>query len=186
MINFMKLQKYFLTTLVGICTVSVALAADNSNYDSDYNTNPYYRSQEFSVDAFASGSLSEQGIKNLSGDRIRHDGRFGAGVGVNYFFCRYVGVGGEAYSEDTDRQFIDNASGNLILRYPIVQSGFAPYAFGGAGHEFDQVQQTFEQGGAGLEFRFLHDLGIFVDARYVFPERTENFALGRIGLRVNF
>jgi hypothetical protein len=145
-----------------------------------------YRAQEFSVDGFASGSLGQQYIDHISHNTLRHHGRFGAGVGVNYFFLRYLGIGGDMYSENTSGPFIDSASGNLIARIPIGDTGLAPYAFGGAGHEFDQVQQTFGQAGAGLEFRFTHYLGIFADARWVFPDKTRDYALVRAGVRVSF
>lgn len=199
----MKLSKYLCATAAGVfSTISLAIADDTANNSglsadsshhshhdsnsSDYDENPYYHAMEFSVDGFASGSLSEQGIRNLSGSRIRHDGKFGVGAGANWFFCRYLGVGGDLWSENTDRQFIDNASGNLIARYPIAHTGVAPYIFGGAGHQFDEVSQTFGQAGAGVEFRFAHHIGIFVDARYIFPDESDNFALGRAGFRFTF
>ena len=75
---------------------------------------------------------------------------------------------------------------NLIARLPILDTGVAPYIFGGGGYQFDEVAQKFAQGGAGLEFRFARHVGFFVDARYVFADRTQNYGLGRAGLRLNF
>ena len=146
----------------------------------------YYRANEFSVDAFASGSLGKQFITDFSGRTVRHHGRFGAGVGGNYFITRYFGLGGDVYSENTTGPFVDSASGNVFGRLPIGETGLAPYIFGGAGHQFDGVQQTFGQAGTGVEFRFTPHVGIFVDARYVFPDRTEDYGLVRGGLRVSF
>jgi hypothetical protein len=146
----------------------------------------FYRAQELSIDAFGSGSLSERTIAHISGNRINQNGRLGAGAGINYFFCRYVGVGGDAYTENTAHNFIDSASGNLIGRLPIGNTGIAPYIFGGAGHQFDEVEQTFGQAGAGIEFRFAQHIGFFVDARYVFPGKTDNYGVGRAGLRLSF
>lgn len=172
--------------------VGSAIGQNNSNnsppdtsFSSD-NRSSYYHAHEFSIDGFGSGSLGQQYIDHISRHTLRHDARFGAGVGVNYFFTRCLGIGGDAYSENTSGPFIDSASGNLIGRMPIGNTGLAPYIFGGAGHQFDQVQQTFGQAGAGLEFRFTRNLGLFVDARYVFPDQTENYGLARGGVRVSF
>jgi len=145
-----------------------------------------YRAQELSFDFFGTGTLGEQTIDHVSGDRIRHNGRLGAGIGANYFFCRYVGIGGDAYSEGTSHSFVYSTSGNLILRLPIGETGLAPYIFGGGGYQFDGVEQGFGQGGAGLEFRFTRNVGIFADARYVDADRSENYGVGRAGLRISF
>src|SRR5580698_230545 len=96
-----------------------------------------YRGQEFSIDLFGGGTLDEHDIDHLTGRRIRNDGRLGWGAGGNFFFCRYLGVGGEFYTENPDAHFVDETSGSLILRLPIGETGLAPYAFVGGGHRFD-------------------------------------------------
>lgn len=167
--------------------VHCANAADYSNNQSDTNSDtPLFRAQELSIDIFGSGSVNQQTINHISGDRVSDNGRLGAGVGLNYFFCRYVGIGGDAYAENVHRSFVDSTSGNLIARLPIGNSGLAPYIFGGGGYQFDQVRQSFGQAGAGLEFRFTRCWGIFVDARYVFADKTEDYGLARAGLRLSF
>lgn len=100
----------------------------------------------------SSASLGKYTINHLSGSRVRHDTRLGAGLGLNYFFTRNIGIGGDAYSEDTTGAFVDSASASLILRLPLGQSGFAPYAFGGGGYQFDMAEVWFAQLGAGMEF----------------------------------
>ncbi len=147
---------------------------------------PYYRNLEFSVDGFGVLALGSQDIDHISGARIRHDARFGAGAGVNLFFNKMVGIGGDVWSLDTTGRFIDNASGNLIVRFPIGDSPFAPYAFGGGGYQFDRVKQGFGQFGGGVEIRFNPHVGFFVDARYIIPRRTGDYGLGRAGLRFSF
>jgi len=72
------------------------------------------------------------------------------------------------------------------VRVPIFNTGIAPYVFGGAGHQFDLVQQTFGQAGGGIEFRFVRHIGLFVDARAVFPEKTKTYGEARAGLRISF
>ncbi len=161
----------------------------NTNGSTSYamESSPYYHANEFSVDLFGMGAVNQTTLENLSSNRIRRRGVLGEGVGVNYFFCRYIGISGDTYSHDWyhDR-LLDSAQGNVVLRLPITHTGLAPYIYGGAGHQFKGEQQTIEDAGAGLEFRFLRHLGVFVDARYVFAEQTRDYAVARAGLRLNF
>jgi hypothetical protein len=150
------------------------------------NQGDYYRSGELSVDAFGTGSLGEYTIQHLSGPSVRQNARFGLGAGINYFITRNIGIGGEAYSENTTGAFIDSASANLTLRLPLGQSIFAPYVFGGGGHQFDMAQLWFGQFGGGMEFRFTPHVGIFIDARAVVPNETRYYGVGRVGLRFAF
>src|ERR1039457_4941370 len=99
--------------------------------------NDLYRANEFSLDGFGTASIGKYTIDHPSNARIRHNTRLGAGAGINYFFTQNIGISAEAYSENTSGTFIDNASANLTLRLPLGQSGFAPYAFGGGGRQFD-------------------------------------------------
>ncbi len=145
-----------------------------------------FRHCELSLDGFGSASLGESTLEHLSGSRIRHNTRLGAGLGINYFFTRYLGVGAEAYSENTDGVFVDSASANLILRLPIGDSGLAPYIFGGGGHQFGMTKQWFGQAGAGLEYRFCPHIGVFVDARGVVPNETKVYGVGRLGMTFAF
>jgi len=150
------------------------------------NQGDYYRSSELSVDAFGTGSLGEYTLQHLSGPRVRQDVRFGVGAGINYFITRNIGIGADAYSENTTGAFIDSASASLILRLPLGQSGFAPYAFGGGGHQFDMAQMWFGQFGAGMEYRFTPHVGVFLDARGVLPNETKYYGVARVGLRFAF
>jgi hypothetical protein len=154
--------------------------------DAGFNNGDYYRGNEFSVDAFGSGSLGKYSIDHISGDRVRHNTRLGLGAGLNYFFNKYVGIGADAYSENTTGAFVDSTSGNLILRLPLGQSGFAPFVYGGGGHQFDLAHVSFAQVGAGMEYRFTPHLGTFLDARWVFPDRTKYYGVARLGLRFAF
>lgn len=153
--------------------------------DSDSNL---YRAQEFSVDVFGSGSVNQYTIDHFTGNRIRHNGVLGGGAGINFFLTRYLGVGADADFERESHQNIELPSANLILRLPIADTGLAPYVFGGGGHQFDEDDsgQNFGQAGGGIEFRFEKDIGLFVDARYVFDQKTENYGMARAGLRLNF
>ena len=145
-----------------------------------------YRAQETSLDIFTSGSINQETIDDLSGIRYKEDVEFGIGVGLNHFFTRHIGIGAEAYSEDTDRHFVDKVSASLIARFPLGESGFAPYAYIGGGRQFDPIELSFGQVGAGVEFRFTPKVGLFLDGRYVLTDGAENHGLARLGLRLAF
>ena len=151
-----------------------------------YDQSDLYRANELSVDVFGTASLGKYSIKHLSGSRVRHDTRLGAGVGLSYFITRNIGIGADAYSENTTGVFVDSAAANLILRLPLGQSGFAPYAFGGGGRQFEMIEAWFGQFGAGMEYRFTANVGVFVDARCVLPDETKYYGVARLGLRFAF
>jgi opacity protein-like surface antigen len=99
---------------------------------------------------------------------------------------------------------------NGLVRYPIGNSGWAPYAFAGIGGfvpgEGSNFFDTFSNGvsrtlrnnnnddilleghwGAGLEYRFNRHVGIFTDGRYeVVDKSRNNFGLIRTGVRFAF
>jgi hypothetical protein len=174
-------------TILILATTSV-LGADNMNNDQDqpYDPGDLYRANELSMDVFGSASLGKYSLDHLSTSRIRHDTRLGAGLGLTYFFTRNLGIGAEAYSEDTDGVFIDSASANLTARFPVGDSGFAPYVFGGGGQQFDLNKLTFGQAGGGIEYRFTPRVGAFTDVRMVWPTETRYFGVARLGVRFAF
>jgi hypothetical protein len=159
-----------------------ALKADNVTNDQG----GLYRANELSLDGFGTASIGKYTINHPSNARIRHNSRLGAGAGINYFFTRNIGISAEAYSENTTGTFIDNASANLTLRLPLGQSGFAPYAFGGGGRQFDAVKSWFAQAGGGIEYRFTPHMGVFIDARGVLPDEARYYGVARVGLRFAF
>jgi hypothetical protein len=150
------------------------------------NSEELFRADELSLDLFGSGSVGQQTLDELSGLRVSQDVRLGAGLGLNYFVTRNFGLSAEAYSENTGHSLVDNASASLIGRFPLGDSGFAPYVFGGGGRQFDPLELWFAQAGAGLEYRFTPQIGIFTDARYVFTEETKDHGVARAGVRFAF
>jgi hypothetical protein len=154
--------------------------------DQDVIRPPLFRAHETSLDLFGSLSIGQDTINNISGERVKDDGRLGAGIGVTYFMSYNLGVGVEAYTENTDKSFVDNTSANVYYRFPFPQAHLAPYVFGGAGHQFDPTDLWFAQVGAGLELRFTHLIGMFADIRYVFTDGARNIGVGRLGARFAF
>ena len=171
--------------LTGTCVLCLAGSALADESVMDRGTERY-QAHEFNVDAFGSASIGQTTIEHLSGSRIRDNGRLGAGAGVSYFFTRNIGVGVDAYSADLNHHFVDSASANLIVRFPLGNSGFAPYVLGGGGRQFDPTRLWFVQAGAGLEYRFCRNVGLFTDGRYVITERAPNYGLFRLGVRLAF
>jgi len=171
-----------------------------------YSTAPRYTGNELSLDMFGSYWAAERGLNHVFETNIRGDrGRWGGGVGVNYFFTPFIGIGGDANWSD-HRGFggpaTDWVMGNLILRFPIANTGFAPYVYGGGGRQFNGLFRDPETGdifagaryewvadlGAGLEYRFSPVVGIFGDGRYIWHLRDggiDRLSL-RAGLRIAF
>ena len=153
----------------------------------DTTTKPVYSPGELSLDLSASYIAGESHIGNLFETDIKHDhGRWGGNVGLNYFFTRYIGIGGDIQMTDNRGAFIDQALGSLILRVPIGSTGLAPYVFGGGGRGFDPSWEWLGDIGAGLEFRFNPTAGIFADGRYIWADKSFDRLLLRAGLRLAF
>jgi len=172
--------------LAATAALGAEAVANDQGQGPQYDQGNLYRANELSVDGFGTASVGEYTITHPSGNRARQNARLGAGAGINYFITQNIGIGGDAYSENTTGTFIDSASANLILRLPLGQSGFAPYAFGGGGHQFDVAKLWFGQGGAGMEYRFNPHVGVFLDARLVMPNETRYYGVARLGMRFSF
>lgn len=200
---FNEMKSYYcfpgLTAIAMIITTSLhaddamtnsASATSASNNQGPTSEQPeYYQANELSVDGFGTAAIGDYTIDHLGGmslHSIRQNTQWGAGAGVNYFATEYLGVGAEVYSHNTTGVFIDDASGNLMLRLPLGDSGVAPYVLGGGGHQFDGGRYWFGEAGGGLEYRFCEHLGIFTDAQVVWPNETKAYGLVRAGLRVSF
>ena len=171
--------------ILATCLLAATGSAVAEEKMMEYKNNRY-QANEVNVDLFGSGSIGQATLNHLSGARIRDNGRVGAGVGVSYFFTRNIGVGVDAYAADVNHHFVDSASANLIVRFPLGDTGFSPYVFGGGGRQFDPTKLWFAQAGAGLEYRFSRNVGLFTDGRYVVTERAPNYGLFRLGVRFAF
>ncbi|MBC8095844.1 MAG: hypothetical protein H7Y43_08525 [Akkermansiaceae bacterium] len=144
-----------------------------------------FTAHEFSFDLFGSYWAGESRIEDVFDTSIR-DGTWGGGVGVNYFLTREIGIGGDINIPDNGGNFVDMASGSLILRLPFETTGLAPYIYGGGGRLTDQTWEWAGHAGFGLEWRLNPITGIFADARYIWPEDASDSLLLRTGLRFVF
>jgi hypothetical protein len=189
----MKLTKIITLTAACVLSTSIARAVhvweDPGAWSSSvvsYSTMPKYTGNELSLDFFGSYLHGESHLKHLFDTDIRHNGNWGGGVGVNYFFTSWLGIGGDVNMGDNRGPLIDQALGSLILRAPLGNSGFAPYVFGGGGRRFDPSWEWLGDVGVGIEFRVSPVCGIFADGRYIWADRTSDALLLRAGIRIAF
>lgn len=160
---------------------------DRFTYDRDEDTE-LYPDQETTFDLFAAYGNHKSKFNDAFDTTQRRNGVWGAGVGVNFFFAKFFGVGLDAFGLNNDGGLVDAANASLIARLPIDLLHMAPYVFGGGGRQFEGPDSWTAHVGAGLEVRLNRHTGIFLDGRYVFAKRhsVSDYTLLRSGLRFAF
>ncbi len=158
---------------------------DRFRYDRDADKVALYPDHEFTVDLFAAYAKGKRKFNDTFDTSMRH-GKWGAGVGVNYFFTKCFGIGADAFGLDNDGGLVDAANASVIFRLPIDVAHLAPYAFGGGGRQFEGSDTWTAHVGAGLEVRLNSHTGFFLDGRHVFTDKGPDYALLRSGLRLAF
>ncbi|MEA3187877.1 MAG: hypothetical protein QOD99_1707 [Chthoniobacter sp.] len=145
---------------------------------------------EIQADVFGAYAVTEGG----QGGIIREHG-FGGGVGVNYFFARYFGVGAEGTWLDAQpnggggARAVHSFGGNVFFRYPIDAICLAPYVYLGGDAMIDGEDWAEAHAGGGLEYRVIpNKLGVFVDGRFSylgdrFGGNDLHFTMVRAGVR---
>ena len=64
---------------------STTSATQTTAVNSTTTPDQLFNANEFSLDLFGTVSLNQETINNISGDRISHNGRLGAGAGLTYY-----------------------------------------------------------------------------------------------------
>src|SRR4051812_27359367 len=164
---------------------SIALAATSFaghevvSSGKEYKGNPVppvtcFQDQELQLDVFGAFQIGEG--PDHAGPI--HDHGWGGGVGINYFFSRYIGIGAEGYwiyadhnaatpGDDNGKTIFHNLGGSLIFRLPIDEMCLAPYAFVGGGAVLDSEQWAVAFAGVGVEYRVVpNKVGLFIDGRF--------------------
>lgn len=167
---------------------TVALAASSFAGTATYSSGKTYKDYkqveqptcfsdtEIQVDIF--GAYAD-GNAAVHAGPIKDHG-WGGGVGVNYFFARYFGLGAEGYwlagkhnlaQSDTEAEdhltTFHSGGGNLIFRYPMDSICLAPYVYIGGGATVDGKTWAVGDAGLGLEYRIVpNKIGIFADERW--------------------
>lgn len=144
-----------------------------------------FRDNELQVDAFGAGAFYKNGRPG-----------WGGGLGLNYVFSRYFGIGVEqdlvGRNDNGSSSYAEwSTIGNVFLRYPICSWNLAPYAMAGGGAFYGTAKSVgFGHVGGGIEYRVTKNIGIFSDARWLFTGNGNNdhsgAILGRAGVRVAF
>ncbi len=206
------MKKYIITGVMAAVAATSAFAGTMTASKEVVEVAPpcLFRDQEFQIDAFGLGDFY-RGNFDMSGRPA-----WGGGLGLNYFFSRFVGIGVEQdlygrNSRGNRAQFNDfgytrwATIGNLFLRYPICSWNLAPYMMVGGGANYGNVGggyvnspssrpnrlagQGFGHVGGGLEYRVTENIGLFSDARYLFSGVNglpNNQLMWRYGLRFAF
>ena len=104
----------------------------------------------------------------------------GGGIAGNYWLTQNLGLGLEAKTMDTDHAFFDTLGANVAARFPLGDSGFAP--FGKVGFDWNAeassspaTRNLFELYlGGGIEKRFTHGISAGVEARILRDSEFRN------------
>lgn len=127
----------------------------------------------FELKGFVAGAMPSTGESALGG-----------GVNLAYYFTKNVGINASyAVFEFDDALHV--VSADLALRYPIAQSGLAPYLIMGGGLQSDGTTEGLYRLGGGLDLD-LGAMGIFADGIYNWAEGDTDFTVARFGVRIPF
>jgi len=171
-----------LKLIVGTFSAVVLIASNlagadwNDRWRYESGTTDKFREPEMTLDLFGTWADHDK-----FGDDTAH---VGGGLGINYFPSRFLGLGVDSYLEEWRWPY--RVNGSAIGRFPLGQSGLAPYGLIGGGREFKYVTQWYWHAGGGLELKLNPYTGLFADGRRVFADKTPDYTLVRAGLRLGF
>ena len=174
------MKKLSLTILMAVAVAGSAFAGTEAKTFKDkvvVEPTCLFRANELQLDAFATG-LFHNSARSA----------WGGGLGVSYFFTKFIGIGVEEDIFARKGETTEWAtSGNLLLRYPICAWNLAPYVMVGGGADFQRDRSSIGFGnvGAGIEYRITDHIGLFSDGRYYYGG-SGNVANIRGGLRFAF
>ena len=174
------MKKHILLILSVLALAGPAVAGTDNKTTKNVITNECkFRVTELQVDAFGLGAFYQEGRPG-----------WGGGLGVNYFFAKYFGVGVEQDLFGRNDNGSSNYTqwgtfGNVFLRYPICSWNLAPYAIVGGGVVYGKKTIGGGSVGGGLEYRLTDNIGIFGDARYLYTEE-DSAVMGRTGIKFAF
>ena len=141
-----------------------------------------FTASELSMDAFGSFTAGERRFNKLFETNIRH-GIWGGGVGLNYFFTREIGIGADINIPANGGNFVDQAVGSLIARWPFESTGLAPYIFGGgAPVNICSIYVGFANVEVEQRFRFLLRLEVGLGRENLLQLGVRSLTIGRLQL----
>lgn len=108
----------------------------------DVNQNFFFSNKQFAAVDRAFDSTGVPVFLGESRQGFMDDHAWGGGGDLKYFWNRYLGVGLEGFALDANNT-IGAVLGTLTARFPIGNTRFAPYVFGGVGGLFGaETKQT--------------------------------------------
>lgn len=173
------MKKIAFTLAASLAVASSALAGKEIK-EYKQPVEPCFGDTEFQLDLFGSYTDTEGGGYS--------DG-VGGGIGFNYFFSRYVGIGVDGNIFDGGVNGVWQTSGSLIARFPVELGGLclAPYILAGGGVQTDGVTSGTYHAGGGLEFRLVPEkFGVYAEGRYTWAADSDDSAQARLGVRLVF
>src|SRR4051794_21384472 len=66
-----------------------------------------YNANEIVFSVFGTGTVGKKTLRHPSEERIERDNKLGAGAGIGYFFCRWVGIEAYGFTESTHHNWVD-------------------------------------------------------------------------------
>ncbi len=205
-------MKTLIVSILGLTTLAVTgfagpvESSSSKEVQQTYTAQPeeFFRDREWNFDLFG---LRADTFNEYRQDRyLGVDHAYGGGLDVNYMFTRYLGAGIEGYALDA-RDVVGQVSGNLVFRYPVPNSRFAPYGYAGGGVLFNgsRLEESASNGaspatvhdrsdpegmgqfGVGFEVRITPHIGLINDFSYNLVEGPDNnYGMFRSGVRFAF
>ena len=190
-------------TLLPVCALTVLSTASTSLAFGDrlLSQKPVaptaiFREGEIQLDLSPSAAVGH--APNHSGP-FRKD-VYGVGIGANYYFNTYFGLGVDAtglngdknLNQGTDGIDLGVFTGSVLLRLPFEEYRVAPYAFVGGGVTTGDGSWGSAHVGLGMEYRLVPEhVGLFGDTRWNFygsrfAQGDQNNFQFRAGIRLLF
>ena len=175
-----SMKKYITLAIITLAMLSSSFAGSDFKVSKNViEDSCKFRSNEIQIDAFGLGAFYNQGRPG-----------WGGGLGVNYFFAKYFGLGVEqdlfGRNDNGSSSYTEwGTFGNAFLRYPICSLNIAPYVIVGGGVIYGKKTVGGGTVGGGLEYRISDNIALFGDARWLYTE-DNNAVMARTGLKFAF
>jgi hypothetical protein len=176
------MKKALMSLLIGTAIAGTSFAGApvmGKEYKQPVPEPTCFKDTELQLDVFGSYNETRYG---------GYEDGYGGGLGVNYYFMRYVGIGVDGNIYDGGASGVWNVSSSLLLRLPLDSCCLAFYALGGGGIQMDGTTAGTWHVGGGLEYRVVPEkIGIFGEGRYIWSaDSAGDTAQARLGVRVVF
>jgi hypothetical protein len=176
------MKKLATLTFASLATVAFAGQPVVTTYDKGYKAppeEPCFAEQELQLDIYGAFVETEGNT---------HNGGWGGGIGVNYYFSRHIGIGVDYTITDGEGEELHHVNGHLLARWPIDLGDLclAPYLKLGGGWQVNGGSDGNYGGGGGIEFRLNPTFGIFAEGGYYWSGDDDEYIQAKAGIRFIF